>query len=300
MILILSTNQETTTNEVIKWLKALGKAFIRIHEDEIFEIKTHQSRIFLQSQRNSFFIEDITSVWYRRGGLQFMRKEYDNPSINAYMNETQYWLEDYVIKTLERKKHINKQSNSHLNKLLALEQAKKVGLKVPSYYLAENTDQLIVNKTITKSIAENIIIQSVDNFSEGILYTSLVTEKERENFFITFFQEMIEKDFEIRAFYLDGRISATAIFSQNDKQTQIDHRKYNHQKPNRDVRYNLPKEVEEKIHILMQQLDINCGSLDFIKSKNDFYFLEINPVGQFLGLSAICNYLLEKEIAEYL
>jgi hypothetical protein len=50
----------------------------------------------------------------------------------------------------------------------------------------------------------------------------------------------------------------------------------------------------------MQQLNINCGSLDFIKNKNDFYFLEINPVGQFLGLSAICNYLLEKEIAEYL
>ncbi|WP_454046704.1 grasp-with-spasm system ATP-grasp peptide maturase [Chryseobacterium sp. Marseille-Q8038] len=300
MILILSTNQETTTNEVIKWLKALGKAFIRIHEDEVFEIKTDQNKVFLQSQRNSFFIEDITSVWYRRGGLQFMRKEYDNASINTYMNETQYWLEDYVIKMLETKNHINKQSNSHLNKLLVLEQAKKAGLKVPKYYLAENTNQLVVNKTITKSIAENIILKSVGGFSEGILYTSLVTEMEKGNFFITFFQEMIEKDFEVRAFYLHGKIWATAIFSQNDKKTQLDHRKYNHEIPNRNVRYNLPKEIEEKIHILMQQLDVNCGSLDFIKSKNDFYFLEINPVGQFLGLSAICNYLLEKEIAEYL
>ncbi|MEN5309888.1 grasp-with-spasm system ATP-grasp peptide maturase [Chryseobacterium cucumeris] len=300
MILILSTNQETTTNEVIKWLKALNKAFIRVHEDEIFEIKVCKNRIFLQSQRNNFFIEDITSVWYRRGGLQFIRKEYNNPSINAYMNETQYWLEDYVIKLLEAKKHINKQSNSHLNKLFVLDQAKKAGLKVPEYYLAENTDQLIVNKTITKSIAENIILKSVGNFPEGILYTSLVTEKEKKNFFITFFQEMIEKDFEVRAFYLNGKIWSTAIFSQNDKKTQIDHRKYNHETPNRNVRYNLSKEIEEKIHILMLQLDINCGSLDFIKTKNDFYFLEINPVGQFLGLSAICNYLLEKEIAEYL
>ncbi|RKE71997.1 grasp-with-spasm system ATP-grasp peptide maturase [Chryseobacterium sp. AG363] len=300
MILILSTNQETTTNEVIKWLKALKKAFIRVHEDEIFDIKVCKNRIFLQSQRNNFFIEDITSVWYRRGGLQFIRKEYNNPSINAYMNETQYWLEDYVIKLLEAKKHINKQSNSHLNKLFVLDQAKKAGLKVPEYYLAENTDQLIVNKTITKSIAENIILKSVGNFPEGILYTSLVTEKEKKNFFITFFQEMIEKDFEVRAFYLNGKIWSTAIFSQNDKKTQIDHRKYNHETPNRNVRYNLSKEIEEKIHILMLQLDINCGSLDFIKTKNDFYFLEINPVGQFLGLSAICNYLLEKEIAEYL
>ncbi|MDR6460851.1 ATP-GRASP peptide maturase of grasp-with-spasm system [Chryseobacterium vietnamense] len=300
MILILSANQETTTNEVIKWLKALDKAFIRVHEDDIFEIKVYQNKLLLQSQRNCFFIEDITSVWYRRVGLQFMRKEYDNPSINSYMNETQYWLEDYVIKMLETKRHINKQSNSHLNKLLVLEQAKNIGLKVPKYYLAENTDQLIVNKTITKSIAESIILKSVGDFSEGILYTSLITEKERENFFITFFQEMIEKDFEVRAFYLHGKIWATAIFSQNDKKTQLDHRKYNHEVPNRNVRYNLPREIEEKIHILMQELDINCGSLDFIKAKNDFYFLEINPVGHFLGLSAICNYTLEKEIAEYL
>lgn len=300
MILILSANQEATTNEVVKWLKTMNKAFIRVHEDEIFEIKVQQKRIFLQSQRNTFFIDDITSIWYRRGGLKFIRKSYNNPSLDIYMDETQYWLEDYVIKMLESKKHINKQSNNHINKLLVLEQAKKAGLKVPEYNLAENTDQIIVDKTITKSIAENIILKSVGNFSEGILYTSVVTEKESESFFITFFQEKIEKDFEIRSFYLNGKIWSTAIFSQNDKKTQIDFRKYNYENPNRNVRYNLPEEIEQKIYILMQTLDLNCGSIDFIKSGNDFYFLEINPVGQFLGLSAICNYSLEKEIAKYL
>lgn len=50
----------------------------------------------------------------------------------------------------------------------------------------------------------------------------------------------------------------------------------------------------------MSRLDLNCGSFDFIKNKDQYYFLEINPVGQFLGLSKICNYSLEKEIAEYL
>ncbi|KFE97284.1 grasp-with-spasm system ATP-grasp peptide maturase [Chryseobacterium luteum] len=300
MILILSANQETTTNEVIKWLKAMKKTFIRVHEDEIFEIKVYQKRIFLQSQRNTFFVDDITSIWYRRGGLKFTRKSYDNSSLDMYMDETQHWLEDYVIKMLESKKHINKQSNNHINKLWVLEQAKKAGLKVPEYYLAENTDQVIPNKTITKSIAENIILKSVGSFSEGILYTSVVVEKESESFFITFFQEKIEKDFEIRTFYLNGKCWSIAIFSQSDKKTQTDFRKYNYEKPNRNVRYNLPKEIEEKTHVLMQILDINCGSIDFIKRGNDFYFLEINPVGQFLGLSSICNYSLEKEIADYL
>jgi glutathione synthase/RimK-type ligase-like ATP-grasp enzyme len=64
--------------------------------------------------------------------------------------------------------------------------------------------------------------------------------------------------------------------------------------------YKLPKEVEQKISILMNKLDLNCGSLDFIKSGNNFYFLEINPIGQFLGLSYKTNSNLEKKIAEYL
>jgi len=50
----------------------------------------------------------------------------------------------------------------------------------------------------------------------------------------------------------------------------------------------------------MLSLDLNCGSLDFIKSGDKYYFLEVNAIGQFLGLSFICNYSLEKEIATYL
>ncbi|MNY66445.1 hypothetical protein D3C86_2038720 [compost metagenome] len=50
----------------------------------------------------------------------------------------------------------------------------------------------------------------------------------------------------------------------------------------------------------MQALDLNSGSLDFIKSGDKFYFLEINAIGQFLGMSNACNYGLEREIATYL
>jgi ATP-GRASP peptide maturase of grasp-with-spasm system len=300
MILILSKNQETTTNEVIKWLVAMGKKFIRVHGDEVFEIKTKEKRVYIESQRNCFFIDEITSVWYRRGGLKFKRLQYDHASVDIHMNEHQHWLEDYIIKTIESKKHINKQTTSHVNKLWVLEQAQKVGLDVPEYFLADHTNDVTLDKTITKPITGNITINGFGDYADSIMYTSVIEEKERDDFFISFFQKKIEKDFEIRSFYLDGKIYSTAIISQNDEQTKIDFRKYNLEKPNRNVRYNLPKDIEEKIHQLMQSLDINCGSIDFIKSGDKYYFLEVNTVGQFLGVSAICNYALEKEIADYL
>jgi len=300
MILIISNNGDTTTTQVVKYLSAMRKPFIRVHEDEFFEIKTDKKRIYMVSERHQFFLDEITSTWYRRGRLKFKRLSYDNDSINIHMDETQHWLEDYVIKTLESKKTINKQTNSHVNKLFVLEQAQKAGLNVPKYFLAENTDEVVVNTTITKAITENVILDSINKYSDAIIYTSIIEEKEKENFFITFFQEKIEKDFEIRSFYLSGKTWSTAIISQSDEQTKTDFRKYNYKKPNRKVPYQLPESIEQKTHQLMGLLDLNCGSIDFIKSGNTFYFLEVNPLGQFLGLSTACNYSLEKEIAQYL
>lgn len=300
MILIISNNGDSTTTKVIKYLSEMGKKFIRVHEDEFFEIKTDKKRIYLISDRNNFFPDEIASTWYRRGGLKFKRLSYENNAVNHHMDEHQHWLEDYVIKTLESKKSINKQSNNHVNKLLVLEQAKKIGLNVPEYFLAENTDEVIIHETITKPITENVILDSVDKNFNGIIYTSVVQEKEKEKFFITFFQEKIEKDFEIRSFYLDGKMWSTAIISQNDEQTKTDFRKYNYKNPNRKVSYQLPEDIEEKTHQLMRSLGLSCGSIDFIKNGDIFYFLEVNPTGQFIGLSDICNYSLEKEIAQYL
>lgn len=302
MILILSSNLEPTTNEVLMWLNKMNKAYIRVHEDEFFDIKIINKKFFLESYRNSFFLEDISSVWYRRGGgLKFKRESYKNPAVNLNMNEAYHWLEDYVIKKLESKKHINKQRNSKLNKLFVLEEAQKVGLLAPKYFLAENTDDVIVNKMITKSYTENIILEGVNETYDGILYTAVISEHEKKPFFPTFFQDKIEKEYEIRSFYLDGKIWSTAIISQNDKQTKTDYRKYNIQTPNRNVPYNLPPEIEICLTNLFQVLDVNCGSADFIKGKDGkFYFLEINPLGQFLGLSSICNYSLDKEIAQFL
>lgn len=302
MILIISQNNEITTTEVIKWLLKLGKSFIRVHEDEIFDIKINEKRIYIESPRNCFFIDEITSVWYRRGGLKFNRLHYKNEAIHLNMNEYQHWLEDYVIKVLESKKHINKQSNSDINKLIVLEEAQKAGLDIPPYFLADNTNDVILKKTIIKTIGGNPRMEGILKDSSGMMYTTVIkqNENENENFFITFFQEKIEKHFEIRSFYLNGKVWSIAIFSQNDDQTKVDFRKYNDEKPNRKVPYNLPKNIEQKIHQLMQSLDLNSGSLDFIKSDSQYYFLEVNSVGQFLGMSILCNYLLEKEIAEYL
>jgi hypothetical protein len=52
----------------------------------------------------------------------------------------------------------------------------------------------------------------------------------------------------------------------------------------------------------MESINLNTGSLDFIKSSKDsnYYFLEVNPSGQFGMTSNPCNYNLHEKIANYL
>ncbi|MNR06137.1 hypothetical protein D3C85_1222000 [compost metagenome] len=50
---------------------------------------------------------------------------------------------------------------------------------------------------------------------------------------------------------------------------------------------------------MLDAYGLNCASFDVIYSSDDaqYYFLDLNPVGQFGMVSTPCNYNLEKEIA---
>ena len=136
--------------------------------------------------------------------------------------------------------------------------------------------------------------------------TRVITENNinslTERFFPSLFQKNIEKKYEIRTFILGEESFSMAIFSQLDIQTQEDFRNYNNNRPNRNVPYTLPEELEKSIFRLMRKLGLQSGSIDLIKSSmdNQYYFLEVNPVGQFGMVSKPCNYFLEKKVAEYL
>jgi ATP-GRASP peptide maturase of grasp-with-spasm system len=196
-----------------------------------------------------------------------------------------------------------------IDKYSVLKLAKKVGLSVPNSIITNSVEKLTSflkqnGDAITKSLHESIYFS---NKTEIIFYgNEKVTLKEvlnlkNKTFFPSLFQKYIEKEIEIRTFYIENKFYSMAIFYQLDRKTSTDFRNYNDQKPNRFVPYKLPKEIEEKIHVLMTKLDLNTGSIDFIKTaKAEFVFLEVNPTGQFGFTSKPCNYYLEEIIANTL
>ena len=51
----------------------------------------------------------------------------------------------------------------------------------------------------------------------------------------------------------------------------------------------------------MNLIGLNTGSIDMILTpEGDYYFLEVNPVGQFGMISHPCNFYLEEKVANFL
>lgn len=323
-IVIFSQRVDVSTNDIIDWIIKYDKPYVRINvETDVltginFNMPNNGGKdiIELEFGDKKINFSKIHSFWYRRGGipscllpgeeelLENFLFEDVSIKVQTHLHEEIVYLNHYLHYYLENilpVKKIGSKFNANLSKLVQLSVAKKVGLIIPDTIVTNNKKYLPVEKKlITKGIQEVLYTQGDKMRFFG--YTEEVNISEISDLFMpSLFQEKLEKDFELRIFYLNKICYSMVIFSQGSSQTSVDFRKYNYSVPNRRVPFKLPKHIEKKIIDFMTSLNLDTGSLDFVVTSNgDFVFLEVNPVGQFGMVSNSCNYNLEKEIVDYL
>lgn len=316
MILILSTPNDDDTNLVMEHLAILGEKCIRINDLDLFNGNTKmcyelspKPRLFVE---NIFFgrinLSDIKCVWFRKFGFfdKFKHKLEEESNINMleYLKSEYTTTLELFFDFLKNKKWLNNYINvKKLNKISTLIASQKIGLSIPKTHITNTVDSLDLNEPyITKSIKDGTVIDVGEKtffFLTKEVNPKIMTQY--NHFFPSLFQGKVDKEYELRIFHLNGKNYPMAIFSQRDTQTGVDYRHYNYSKPNRMIPYSLPEEIDKKISRLMKSLGLDTGSLDIIKGKDgQYYFLEINPSGQFRMTSMPCNYNLHYEVARHL
>ncbi|WP_312752611.1 grasp-with-spasm system ATP-grasp peptide maturase [Epilithonimonas hominis] len=314
MILILSREiEESLTCRVIDYLESYNANYFRINGEDLFNKKvifeyvlnreTATWELNIKTNDRHINSKDIKCVWFRRNFFQLSDLN-DHPVINDFLKSELNILYSTFETIISNAFWLNKPSDRRVNKLFMLQKACENGLQTPKSYITnhKNGFENIKDDIITKPISESFSI--VENGIRKTAFTAQVdesilnAEKYSDFFFPSFFQQKLEKEYEIRSFYLCGEIYSIAIFSQNDSRTQLDFRQYNEAKPNRNSKYQLPEEVEESIRNFMISININCGSIDLVKTRDSkFFFLELNPVGQIGVVSRFGHYNLERLIA---
>lgn len=330
MIVISSRLDDISTSNVIDWLNYQGKKYIRFNGDSLdtlFSYRDGALNIESPYYNNSICLENIESFWYRKCGLNLDSRTtqiecnnfflYKTDNICRYVSDhaSQYCLSefkayrDFVFSYLEN--HSSKSLGCYklreLNKVEILVLANEIGLFIPKTYILNNKGDLekviaIHKHVIVKPLYEGVYdIQDENAF---VSYTSLIKEEDLTGIPVSFppalFQEEIEKQFEIRVIYISGECFSVAMFTQEHESSQIDGRRCP-QEVLRMTPYTLPENIENLIKQLMMKIGLSYGALDIILSeKNEYIFLEINPVGQYSAYGTACNYYLDKIISEQL
>ncbi len=312
-ILILSSNDDYVSDSISSWLKRLtdNKAIIvRINwQNEVIIKKINLKSTIVQVNGELHDISNFDFIFYRRGQINFHRStllKKETGIFSLYLEDELSYIHSYIFTTLKNKMLSNFYEDK-ISKMEMLTVAFQNNVNVPDTIIT-SSKQTLSNflrgrKVITKAVQKGGMV--LFNNIQGGAGTISIKEKDLlslpESFFPSLFQEEIPKEYEIRAFYLNGRFYSMAIFSQRNKKTKIDFRNYDMEYPNRTVPYKLSAIVEQRLRKTFRDLNLKTGSADLIKGKDGkYYFLEINPVGQFTQVSMPCNYQLEKKIAEFI
>lgn len=287
--LIITDKYDQSTCDVIDWLRYYDKEHIILTDKTEYSLVKIDESGSYTVQINDCVLDssEISSIWFRRGGLYLESIEIQNSpdeSVSAafchYYNTASEVLSDFIQSSFFKQKHINNQKFQSVNKLLALQTAKDNGIKVPETIVTTkksvlhefmNSHKNIIMKDLTDGIGFRTTDWHIYAYTEMVtteLYNSLTN-----NFAPSLFQEMIDKKMEIRTFFLQGTFYSMAIFSQSNAQTSVDYRHYDRNRPNRRIPFNIPNEIENRLKSVLLQLNLNSASIDLIYSKQkEFVF----------------------------
>jgi hypothetical protein len=282
-------------------------------DDRSLKIDISENNLTVSTSFDSFTINQNSVCWFRRAEYPYIyvvtqQKDFVEQEIEVFnfterrqtYNALKCWIKNNC-------KYSSECLGTVFNKVDVLLKAKKWGIKVPEWIVTEEKESAIsfakyYGEVACKSFTTIFFHEkeiTYKNLTERLTYLDIQSFPIR--FTPRFFQQYIHKKYELRSFYFHGEFFTYAILSQNNPKTATDFRNYDNDKPNRCVPFDLPRDYSTQLSGLAKSLELDTGSFDILVDANDeYYFLEVNPVGQFGAGSYDCNTNIEEHIANHL
>lgn len=191
-----------------------------------------------------------------------------------------------------------------LSKILQINVAQKAGLNVPKSFFGGSFEdcKIDLNEQLCIKPLEGIHLKEGGNTYAH--YAVLLEDKSNEalktlEFCPAIIQNYVPKAYELRITVVGNKIFPCKIDSQKSEVGKIDWRHHDWENTPH-FKVDLPLDIENKILCLMEMLDLSYGAIDMIFDGNDYYFLEINSMGQWLWIEDFTEMPISRAIAELL
>lgn len=251
----------------------------------------------------------VRSCWYRRPSDAVVHDEITDSGVQTFVRDESHYVLQGLYRCLRNIVWVSHPDALHAAqyKLHQLVLARELGFQTPETLVTNDPEAF---RTFWKEQQGHVIVKIAGRGPATIplntaIFTSMVGKDALEHadtvrFAPHLFQQYVKKQYEARVTIIGNKVFAVRIDSQESERTQIDWRHYDlEHTPHTAI--TLPIEVEARCREMVRRYGLNYGAIDLIFTpKGDWYFLEINPNGQWLWLKEITGLPMTEALVELL
>ncbi|UOO37671.1 hypothetical protein IZU99_10590 [Oscillospiraceae bacterium CM] len=300
--LIISNTIDFSTDLVCLKLKKLGESYLRINRDKFSECKItyklSENAIFITMCDENFVIREseLKSIFFRAPVFLRSGKTY-TVSEQLYRSQWSAFIRNLIV--FEKSKWLNNPVDTYKaeNKMYQLKLASDIGFLVPETLLSNSANESVVdtNEYIMKALDTALFH---DGNMELFTYSTIVTGLELKQSDLSsapvIIQEYLKEKIDIRVTVIGEKLFPVKI-TKNGCGIAGDWRKTSKEALNY-TPFELPKEISSKLISLMKRLNLLFGGIDLIFCNDEYYFVEVNPTGEWGWLKFATKIDLEDEI----
>jgi len=291
------------------YLKSKNIPFFRLNSDHINHLQKisigRDSFELTDEQGNTVSSSDIKGVWNRKAWTITVPENMDEDYQRIFINEYNC-LRYNLITSLEHLPWINPyeaEKKIDGNKIYQLRTARKNQLRVPETLFSNDAEKItsfFYRHCNGKAVAKLHGVMSKSMAGEHMLSTMIIEEGSLESiediaYCPMIFQPYIEKSYELRIVYVDGVFFTGKINNSENADWRIANSNYSWSA------YELPEHICLNLTAMMQEMGLCLGAIDMIRGKDgNYYFLEVNPQGEWGMLQKELNFPIAETIADYL
>ncbi|WPO81750.1 ATP-grasp ribosomal peptide maturase [Chryseobacterium sp. JJR-5R] len=310
MILCITHSQDFYNIDLFfEYLQSKNVPFFRLNSDRL----NHLQKISVNDRGfeitdesgNAISSEQITAVWHRKSWQISLPEEMDEAYGKIFLKEYAS-LRYNLFTALEHVPWINPFENENKidgNKMLQLKTARNNNLTVPKTVFSNDAGKItdFFHKYCNGKMVAKLhgaLSKSMDG--ENLLSTQIIDRESLEDiadiaYCPMIFQPYLEKAYELRIVYLDGEFFTGKINNSENADWRITRGSYSWSD------YELPEPVKLNLTSMMKEMGLYIGAIDMIRGRDGiYYFLEVNPQGEWGMLQKELGFPIAQRIADHL
>lgn len=317
ILLITHSRDHARVQLTVDKLEAQGHQVIRLNVDKYLtewmissECTDSQNwNLQLRHLDKIYNASDITAVWYRRL-FKFIKDALEelDPSFHQLAYQEAKTTLTGFISSLEDVFIFNHPMQVRLAEIKEWQKkiACQLGFKIPKTCISN--DPQVIKAFIQKCNGEVIAkmqasVPIYEGEDELVVMTSKLTadqidEIDAAQYTPMIFQEFIPKSIEYRFTVVGRKIFTIALDISKNEKYKVDWRRDGDNSDKHWSKAQLPAEIEEKILAYMDAFHLNYGAGDILLGPDgEYYFLEVNPGGEYGWADRIWEDAISTEMA---